>query len=637
MSNSISGDKSCKEVSPTTDAKSLCIRNLIENANLSPEIEAQVIAAANISEGVVDDEFLKDMVPKKTLAMVSAANGSKQEVTNGSKQSETKQSETNTYAGDKTEDIKPLEIPVELANKPSEDSPWRTIDFPDPGLMRCFFDKEIASGRVNLYKWQAEILDVFGSVKPTAQHPLKFCLVACNGSGKDAFVIASFVGWFALTKVRSRCIITSSSGVQLTTQTENYIRSYCFRINEYFGCEIFRIRQRYITCSLSGSEIRLFATDEEGKAEGYHPMDAGSEMAIIVNEGKSVSEDIHRALRRCTGYNYWLEVSTPGEPSGFFYRAAKQWPFVKTVDYTQCPHLSRDEYEEDLRNEGEHSSYFRSKWKALFTSIGGEVIISKDLIDKLLDEATSIRLTSYEKLGLRVGIDLAAGGDENVISICCGNKCVKEIYFREADTEITADRIDLELSRAQISKDHKHIYADDGGVGRAIIDKLVRRGWKINRILNQSQATLAKVYGNKGAENWYRVARIFEERLFDVTTITEKTREQLYTRHYKKGGTGGRIFLESKKDAKLEGRLSPDRADALILAYTGLTIDDFLTNKKDSTEDKRPKERFTSQQALYEHYENNVTFEKYKKKPQGLKRKINGSLQVAMAEQQTYA
>src|SRR5204863_301163 len=160
------------------------------------------------------------------------------------------------------------------------------------------------------------------SCKPTSQHPYKFVLIGNNGSGKDKFIIAPFAIWFTLTKIRSRVIITTASGTQLTSQTEPYIKDLCEKVNSFFGTEIYRIRQRYIKCLLTGSEIRLFATDEKGRAEGYHPMDTDSEMAIIVNEWKSVDDEITKALRRCTGFNYWLGISSAGEDSGAFYRAA---------------------------------------------------------------------------------------------------------------------------------------------------------------------------------------------------------------------------------------------------------------------------------------------------------------------------
>jgi hypothetical protein len=521
---------------------------------------------------------------------------------------------------------------------PLESEGYRCLEFPNPAVLIAFYNPDFQNGLMSFYKWQVEHLEELAAQRPTSRNPYKSILQTCNGSGKDFIVIAGFAIWFALCKIKSRTIITSSSGVQLTAQTETYIKDLALLVNAKHGCEIFRIRQRYIKCLLSGSEIRLFATDEKGKAEGYHPWGAG-EMAIIVNEGKTVTDEIHEALKRCTGFNYWLEVSSTGETSGFFYRAATTWKHVRRVTAYDCPHISPEEIEADKRELGEHSPLFRSIYLALFSSLSGNTIIPETLITELLHLAEENGIADYPSLRLGIGIDLAAGGDENVICFSKGSKCLKEISFRELDTEICADRIDHELSHYRmedgnlLSKDYKYIFADDGGVGRGTIDKLERRGWHINRVMNQWPAISNKVYGNRGAENWYRIARIFEEHLFDPSTLSTKTREQLWTRQYKQKLGGGRLFLESKQEAKAHGRPSPDRADGLILSMTGLTIDSFLNSEKVVNLDKRPKVRLQSMNAVLEHYEDNITFGRWKK-PEviGKGRRIFNSLRRAVEQ-----
>lgn len=500
---------------------------------------------------------------------------------------------------------------------PVKETGFEKLDIPDPGMFVNIYNEQINRGDVTLHKWQDETLVEIGTVKPTAQHPYKLCLITCNGSGKDAFIIASTVCWFAACKIRARVIVTSSSGVQLTSQTEGYIRALCHRVNEFHGCEIFRIRQRYITCRLSGSEIRLFATDEEGKAEGYHPLEPNAEMLIVVNEGKSVTEEIHKALRRCSGYNYWLEVSTPGEPFGAFYKAATTWSNVRRVDYTMCPHLSADEIEADRLEYGEDSELFRSKNLALFTTVSGSTVIPQTLVTKILERCKRGDIPIINLPHLRIGLDLAAGGDECSVTGTKGNQVVKEVCFREKDTEVSADRIDYILKNDfGLDKTCEHIYADDGGVGRSIIDKLIHKGWKINRVLNQSPPISGSIlYGNRGAENWYRIKRILEEYLFDISKLSQKTLEQLYTRHYRDRATTAKLFLESKQEARNNGRPSPDRADSLILSLTGLTVEDFRKGEiVAKPKDNRPRDEFHSQDAILEHYENTVTFENFNKR-----------------------
>lgn len=523
----------------------------------------------------------------------------------------------------------------DIVNVINEDNIRQTLlQIKDPFYMLCFFDPDINDGIVTLYPWQRDVLldlaqcrnkkevnnliEYIAGPKATAQNAYKYCLLASNGSGKDKFIIAPWTVFFLLTKLRSRVIITTSSGTQLTGQTEPYIKDLCEKINKYFGADIFTIRQRYIRCNLTGSECRMFATDEAGKAEGYHPIDAHSEMCIIVNEGKSVTEDIHKALRRCTGYNYWIECSSAGAPKGYLHFAYNKFPNTKRVTTYDCPHQSTQDLEEDKISDGESSAYFRSKHLSLFTSIDGQVVIPIELVEQCLKNPPAF---DYKDWPMRIGIDLAAGGDENAICVTKGNKIIKEVSFREKDTTITASRINAILKSLELSKEHKYIYADDGGVGHSIIDMLNKPseekgyGWNINRIMNQWAALGDKKrFGNRGAENWYRIARIIEDKYIDLRGLGTRTLEQIYNRLYRQSTNNGKIYLQDKKEAKAQGFASPDRADAFILAFTGLTVHDFIedTPKKESfILQRRHGEQFKTSQEVYEHYEHNVTFKEF--------------------------
>lgn len=492
-----------------------------------------------------------------------------------------------------------------------DEGPWdkttgyRTLAFKTPAQMLAVVVQDIATQQVTLHDWQLDISQELADSLATAnsKHPYKYALCAANGSGKDAFVVAPFVVWFMLVNVRGLVIVTSSSGQQLSSQTENYIKSIAEAVNAYFGANIFRIRQRYIKCLLTGSEVRLFATDEAGKAEGYHPLVPNGAMAIIVNEAKSVAEEIFKALRRCTGYTHWLNVSTPGEDRGYFYLSFNNWKHKRRVDYTECTHMSDDERLEDLANDGEHSAYYRSKWLALFTSVDGQYVIPRQTI-------TSLLANPPEDIGagwpLRIGIDLAAGSDETTVCVTRGNKVVKELYFREKDTTIAADRINSFLLGLGLQFSHEHIYGDDGGVGHSIIDMLCRMGWQIRRIVNQSRAVKSTQFGNRGAELWDKAKRFFEEKLFNPTGLTQKTIDQLASRKYK-GISAGKTFLQSKKEAKAEGQHSPDRADAFILSLTGLTLEDFF-NAIQPDKDPRPRIKLSTPDEVYKYYTDNVTY-----------------------------
>lgn len=484
------------------------------------------------------------------------------------------------YAGDAIDDSGPV-----------KDSKWQTLDFPSPAFLIALVLKAFdpIEGTEELYEWQKEQLqEITESLSwATLHRPYKLSLCAANGSGKDYIIVAPTVVWMSLTNIRCLSIITSSSGVQLSAQTENYIAALCKAINEWAGFPVFRVRQRYIKCLLSGSEIRLFATDEEGKAEGYHPLEPNAKMAIWVNEAKSVAEPIFRALRRCTGYTHWFNVSTPGEPKGFFFKSFDQHTEMRfrrrRVTYKDCrtankSHISEEERLTDEYDLGVTSALYRSKWLAEFTSLDTDTIITLDQVNACLGHVKPL----FPEWPLRIGMDLSAGGDETVLVAIKGNKLVKEIAFREKDTTIVADKLDLEL-RLLLgdNKSHEFIFGDDGGIGKSILDMLRRKGWAVRRVVNQSRPVRPEEYLNRGAELWYNVKRLVESKVIILDNTSDKLREQLYTRKQEK--VNGKLKLQGKDKAKAEGLQSPDRADAFVLAFTGLTLSSFLRADKSET------------------------------------------------------
>jgi hypothetical protein len=113
-------------------------------------------------------------------------------------------------------------------------------------------------------------------------------LCAANGSGKDAFVIAGFVVFVLCCWQRYKIVITSSSALQLDSQTRTYIKNLCESVNAFMRAKGV-MEKDAIDCltdtftsntfskedgskwSMTGSQIITFVTDEGGRAEGHHP------------------------------------------------------------------------------------------------------------------------------------------------------------------------------------------------------------------------------------------------------------------------------------------------------------------------------------------------------------------------------
>lgn len=433
---------------------------------------------------------------------------------------------------------------------------------------------------VKLYKWQFEqLMQVAGYLKPgnfkerihvDEHNPFKLVLSAANGSGKDMIIIAASAVWFALTGVRNRVIITSSSFDQTKFQTEVHIRELVQRANKKFGT-LFRFNQFHYLVPELGSEIKLFATDEAGRAEGYHPF-PGGRMMLIMNEAKSVKEELFEALSRCTGYSHWLEISSPGPRRGHMYRAASNsvgYPapvelgkfYFRRVTAFECPHIPIAHIQAMAYEKGENSPWYKSSILAEFSDFDEPVVITEYAYEKCLKAPPE-----HKGSDIGIGLDIAAGGDETAICVRQGNKVIYFYAFRQEDTEVAADTIDKSLSSW---KGGEYTFrADDGGIGHAVIDKLKHKGWVILRTNNQSPAYRKAEFLNLGAELYFYVKRLIERQEIILPDVP-RLREQLTSRRYKgEDSVQGKLSLQSKAEARADGLSSPDRGDSFVLCFS---------------------------------------------------------------------
>ena len=138
----------------------------------------------------------------------------------------------------------------------------------------------------------------------------------------------------------------------------------------------------------------------------------------------------------------------------------------------------------------------------------------------------------------------------------------------------TAGRI-LETAERMMKKYGKMratIYVDDDGVGGGVTDRLreVIHERKMHAVVidchNGKPAGDKEHYANFAAEGWCRLRERFAAGTIQLPQNDELA-AQLSTRKYKVNSKG-QIALEEKAIYKKRTRRSPDRADALVLAFS---------------------------------------------------------------------
>ncbi len=479
-------------------------------------------------------------------------------------------------------------MPVTIQNKIVDS--YTAIDFPDPVFLLITYHDDFRKGIVKLYDWQIDTLMEFSREDNI---PKRMVLCANNGSGKSQIIVSPCSLWACMKYPQTQVIITSASGDQIDNQVCRALNNLCRNINTKHGKEIWKINYRRYECLATGSIIDLYATDDPGKAEGYHPISVNGKFVIIVDEAKSVSDEIFRSIGRCTGWTHRLDVSSPGIPAGYFYKEFSASDKMlgniwrRRVTYKECSHIRESEADESMKLLGEN--FYRSAFLAEFVGDDDNTVINMEDVNECvnldIDEGTK-EIKLVDGNNMFAGIDLSSGGDETVVSIFKGNKQVALETMRERNAIDTVNKIISILDQYEIKGDNVNV--DDGGLGRPMIDMLWEKGYNVNRVLNQS-ASVNKLYGNRGAEIWFNFSRWIKDKkvklLDDYKLIT-----QLSSRRYTRAKLTGKIILESKEEIRKKHGNSPDRADATVLAFSGKSVKDIdidkniLAKKKTITE-----------------------------------------------------
>jgi hypothetical protein len=163
--------------------------------------------------------------------------------------------------------------------------------------------------QMDLYPKQREVLRALGL-------PGSFVSFrSCNEGGKTKRVICAAILWHLLAFPRGHIISTSGSYRQIKDQLLPALHTYSSRFPNWTFLRTPRIDTQDINCFWEG-----FSTNDAGKFEGHHAGSPDEPLMIIVDEAKTVKDEIFQAIERCKPTRL-LIASSPGYAEGEFYRS----------------------------------------------------------------------------------------------------------------------------------------------------------------------------------------------------------------------------------------------------------------------------------------------------------------------------
>lgn len=460
--------------------------------------------------------------------------------------------------------LRPEGMKRRVAKKPVDPKKPRPLTIGEKRELPQYFS-ELYLGR-RQYDWchrALEALAVRGS---------RVALKAANGSGKTSEVAAAAILWHMIRFPGSQTVVTAGVYRQIAEVLwpvlRNRVTGMGSEIAQLF--EITENRIKYHSPSLPGEPPREpslcngFSADKPEAAEGWHGRGPSGNLLYVIDEAKAVPNGIFDAMERCQPTRL-LVMSSPGGAAGAFYdifRKADGRYKLLTVTSHDCPHIDKKWISEQIEAYGLKSAVVQSMIFAEFCDEdGASLVLPPVVLQRNLSSPPA-------KLGtqLRVGVDFAAGGDENVIQVCEGNLVRETIKWREKDTMAAVGRFITELKRVGVEA--SSVWADGSGIGIPMCDALREAGWAVNRVNNGEAAYDNDKFANRGTEMWVQMARQVETGKVILPKDDEVLHRQLTTRRLEHNAKG-KLMVEPKDKMKKRGLDSPDRADALVLALCG--------------------------------------------------------------------
>lgn len=462
------------------------------------------------------------------------------------------------------------------------------FDIDDPIELLFLVDDEIINGKIVLDDWQLQFMLDFAHKMHNSDHPFQAALQGANGIGKDKYAIAACAVWVCMKYPFTVCPTSSASGFQLDEQTCKHIKTLANQVNSKWGknvsgFDIWKCNYRHFLCLVTNSYIPCFATDEPGKAEGFHPLKAESKLCIFMSEDKSIPDEINVAVNKYTGYTHRIHASTPGPTRGHFYdictnaidreslKDVKEAPPGEYIRYfvpaSKCRHFKQfyiEQMKRDLPG-GEHGPAFKSQVHALFGDESSMVVVAYNYVWKSREGHTKTEW--IQEPYNTAGLDLSDGGDETVLVVRNGNRMLKLIPFKFDQPDDTIKFLEEKFEENKLKHPNALIFGDFGGIGAIILKRLKRLGWSNIRFRdNRHKSSQPHIYLNWNAESWFNLGNLIKRSeiiLLDDPIFVKQVSSRMY-----KLRDGVIHQMVSKIETRNQKHPSPDRADATVLAFS---------------------------------------------------------------------
>lgn len=405
--------------------------------------------------------------------------------------------------------------------------------------------------------WQAEALEAYGA-------GYNLAIRSGHGVGKTAFL-----SWVVLHYLTTRPYPLIPCTAPTQRQLSDLLWAEIARwLNRSALGEVLEWTATRV--SMRGHEKTWFAVARTSNTPenlaGFH----AEHLLYVIDEASGIPDEIMAVVDGAltTEGAQLVMAGNPTRPAGYFAdRFVKPRPgwHTMTISSEDSPRVSRTWIEEMRATWGRDSDVYRVRVLGLPPRGEPSAFITTDLV-----EAAFERYDATPADGpLEVGVDVARYGEDK--SAIAARRGYKVIYL-EARHGLSTTQVAAWV--AQVVQDfalpgeQAIVRVDDDGIGGGVTDLLrdmAANGLPLRPVAATFGGSGDRWYATNAGVYWGHLRRLLkegklalprdQELLFQLTTRTFSTTMQ------------GKIVLEKKEHMKERGLPSPDKADALALAF----------------------------------------------------------------------
>ena len=161
-----------------------------------------------------------------------------------------------------------------------------------------------------------------------------------------------------------------------------------------------------------------------------------------------------------------------------------------------------------------------------------------------------------------LAVDVARfGSDRSVILRRQGNRVMEIRTFRDMDTMQLAGWVAAAIRETNPQR----VCIYEIGVGAGVVDRLKEQGHPVRGINVARRAQQDRIFTNVRAEGYWRLKELFASGQIAIPNDHQLMGELAASRY--SFDSQGRVMMESKEAMRQRGLPSPDKADALMLAF----------------------------------------------------------------------